>query len=231
MEQPQLTVHPESELRFQISSPRQSITLTNVSVVSLAFKVKTTAPRHFSVRPSAGTLAPGANCVVQVLLQIKDAADVEYSRKDKFLIQSVQIPPEIMKDPELNARITELWAHAEASKNNGIMAQTKLRCILIPPDAGDVSLGKGNSLGKTLAVEEDSLNRKTPRTLTPEEDSLKKVLGRPSVDAEDASLSTRSLERTPSLDALKKTALAKTPTKYEFAENHHGDDGTISLIR
>lgn len=73
-------------------TPRQSMRLTNTAPGSLtvAFKVKTTAPRQYSVRPNAGWLAPGQTKEVVVLLQpmsVEPALDAKC--KDKFLVQSL----------------------------------------------------------------------------------------------------------------------------------------------
>jgi hypothetical protein len=71
----------------------------------IAYKVKTTAPQRYCVRPNTGVLPPGETAEVQVLLNyIKDAPS-RLDVKDKFQIQSI-----ILKDP--NVDIKEMWAKA-----------------------------------------------------------------------------------------------------------------------
>ena len=140
-----MSVQPETELLFQLTSPpsnvKQSITVTNSHPdASIAFKVKTTAPRLYSVKPSSGKLDPGAQCQVQILLQFKDEIKADV-RKDKFLIQSIKIPPTVLKleGEALQSRIQELWTQAEqisksvADGGSDIIAQKKLRCLISPP--------------------------------------------------------------------------------------------------
>ncbi|EEA27897.1 phosphatidylinositol-binding protein scs2 [Talaromyces marneffei ATCC 18224] len=58
----------------------------------IAFKVKTTAPKHYCVRPNSGRVEPGKHVEVQVLLQaMKEDPPADAKCKDKFLVQSVAI--------------------------------------------------------------------------------------------------------------------------------------------
>ncbi|KAF4997935.1 hypothetical protein F66182_16325, partial [Fusarium sp. NRRL 66182] len=54
--------------------------------------VKTTAPKHYCVRPNSGRVEPGKHVEVQVLLQaMKEDPSADAKCKDKFLVQSVAI--------------------------------------------------------------------------------------------------------------------------------------------
>ena len=104
---------------------RESLRLTNTSDRPLAFKVKTTAPKQYCVRPNAGVILPKETRVVQgmaillfglprcasvlntlprliVILQpSKEQLANDYKSKDKFLIQWISIE-ESEKDEEIS---------------------------------------------------------------------------------------------------------------------------------
>lgn len=110
-----LEVSPESALKFIITRDaptneggdgvsRCVMTLTHTGLANhhLAFKVKTTQPRRYLVRPNQGIVAPGTSETVSILLVDKDRQVLwdTYNRlgqsaldhsKDKFLVQSCEV--------------------------------------------------------------------------------------------------------------------------------------------
>lgn len=85
-----------SELKFRFQLNKQlpaSITIHNPTGDRLAFKVKTTTPKKYVVRPSAGVVEPKTTANVQVIMQAqKDyPADMGHC-KDKFLVQTEVLP-------------------------------------------------------------------------------------------------------------------------------------------
>mmetsp|Transcript_9789 Transcript_9789/g.17898 ORF Transcript_9789/g.17898 Transcript_9789/m.17898 type:complete len:353 (-) Transcript_9789:224-1282(-) len=109
-----LEVSPDSALQFTITrdpasnegdgSSRCVMTLTHPNLTNqhLAFKVKTTQPRRYLVRPNQGIVAPGSSETVSILLVDKDRQVLwsTYDRlgqsaldhsKDKFLVQSCEV--------------------------------------------------------------------------------------------------------------------------------------------
>jgi len=70
----------------------QTLTLKNPSTTPVAFKVKTTAPKQYCVRPNAGRIEPGQDFDVSVLLQaMKQEPPADAKCRDKFLVQSASI--------------------------------------------------------------------------------------------------------------------------------------------
>lgn len=67
--------------------------LANPTDKSIAFKVKTTAPKRYCVRPNNGIISPGKSVNVAVMLQPQGegqtAATPQEKNKHKFMIQSV----------------------------------------------------------------------------------------------------------------------------------------------
>uniref|UniRef100_A0AC34FA98 Major sperm protein n=1 Tax=Panagrolaimus sp. ES5 TaxID=591445 RepID=A0AC34FA98_9BILA len=64
--------------------------LDNPSDRIVYFKVKTTAPKHYCVRPNSGVIKPGSSAEISVLLQPVDDPSVleREGAKHKFMIQS-----------------------------------------------------------------------------------------------------------------------------------------------
>lgn len=90
-----LSLKPDSVLRFQRPTsssnpqPQQVLTLTNESSSCVAFKVKTTAPKSYLVRPSSNTLKPGDEQQVTIIYQEKGASQA--NDQHRFLVQALQV--------------------------------------------------------------------------------------------------------------------------------------------
>ncbi|KAJ4396434.1 phosphatidylinositol-binding protein scs2 [Gnomoniopsis smithogilvyi] len=70
----------------------QILKLRNTNKQPVAFKVKTTAPKQYCVRPNSGRIEPGHEVEVSVLLQaMKQDPPADAKSRDKFLVQSVLI--------------------------------------------------------------------------------------------------------------------------------------------
>ncbi|KAI8870713.1 PapD-like protein, partial [Ramicandelaber brevisporus] len=127
-----------------------NITLSNEhDPSSYAFKVKTTAPKRYLVRPIHGSVEPGEVFTVHVYLQGQPntddiVADLIASR-DKFLIQSAPIGPEekeIMSQNE--AGYSQLWHHLERNKKQ-MIRENRMRCSFVfPPEDDDLGNGVGS---------------------------------------------------------------------------------------
>lgn len=89
-----LQLEPENILQFNktpmTSSPNRMLKLTNPSSGHVAFKVKTTAPKAYLVRPSSGTLKPNGQQEVQIILQPQNSADAN-TNSHRFLVQAVPV--------------------------------------------------------------------------------------------------------------------------------------------
>uniref|UniRef100_A0A7I4CL69 MSP domain-containing protein n=1 Tax=Physcomitrium patens TaxID=3218 RepID=A0A7I4CL69_PHYPA len=77
------------ELKKQISS---SLRLVNSTDDYVAFKVKTTSPKKYCVRPNTGVVQPHSSADVTVTMQAQREAPPDMQCKDKFLVQSVIAP-------------------------------------------------------------------------------------------------------------------------------------------
>lgn len=93
-----ITLTPSSQLTFQrplTQLIKKTILITSVSSLPIRWKVKTTAPKQYSVRPNGGTIEPGETVEVAVLLQpMKEDPAPGTKCRDKFLVQSIIINSE-----------------------------------------------------------------------------------------------------------------------------------------
>lgn len=86
-----LKLDPDTMLQFcktgQGSSPSRILKLTNTTQGQVAFKVKTTAPKAYLVRPSAGVVGPNGQQEVQIILQPQGIEG--QPNNHRFLVQAV----------------------------------------------------------------------------------------------------------------------------------------------
>ncbi|KAL5728233.1 Vesicle-associated protein 1-3 [Ranunculus cassubicifolius] len=121
-----LNIHP-SELKFPFELKKQSscsLQLTNKTDDYVAFKVKTTNPKKYCVRPNTGAVAPGTTCDVTVTMQAQKEAPADMQCKDKFLLQSVIVP-----NGTTTKDITAEMFNKEAGH---VVEEFKLRVAYIP---------------------------------------------------------------------------------------------------
>ncbi|CAI4215341.1 unnamed protein product [Parascedosporium putredinis] len=112
-----------SELSFRrpfTEEVSQVLILKNPNSSPVAFKVKTTAPKQYCVRPNSGRIEP-------VLLQAMKADPLDAKCRDKFLVQSVAITP----DKEFTAVASVL----DSSEKSSIQ-ERKIRVTWLPPSQG-----------------------------------------------------------------------------------------------
>ncbi|KAJ8358924.1 hypothetical protein SKAU_G00154490 [Synaphobranchus kaupii] len=98
-----------------------TLKLANPTDRNVCFKVKTTAPRRYCVRPNSGVIDAGTSINVSVMLQPFDYDPNEKS-KHKFMVQSLLAPPE-MTDME------GVWKEAKPED----LMDSKLRCVFELP--------------------------------------------------------------------------------------------------
>ncbi|RLM65533.1 vesicle-associated protein 1-3-like [Panicum miliaceum] len=84
-----LRVYPsELKIPYEVKKQRSCcMQLTNRTDQFVAFKVKTTSPRKYSVRHSCGILLPRGSCNVTAPMEMLS----DHHCKDKFLVQSVVV--------------------------------------------------------------------------------------------------------------------------------------------
>lgn len=115
-----LKLEPPTELRFRGSFTKvvtACLKLTNPTERKVCFKVKTTAPKRYCVRPNSGFVEPHGVVEVAVMLQPFDYDPKEKS-KHKFMVQT-------MFAPEGEVDHETVWKEADQSA----FMDSKLKCV------------------------------------------------------------------------------------------------------
>ncbi|XP_061527253.1 vesicle-associated membrane protein-associated protein B-like isoform X1 [Phycodurus eques] len=123
-----LVLEPQHELKFRgpfTDVVTAALKLTNPTDRNVCFKVKTTAPRRYCVRPNSGVIDSGTSVNVSVMLQPFDYDPNEKS-KHKFMVLSMLAPYD-MTDTE------GVWKEAKPEE----LMDTKLRCAFEMPLEND----------------------------------------------------------------------------------------------
>lgn len=95
-----ISVEPP-ELRFPIDLERQvscSLQFINQTYNDVAFKIKTTSPKKYCVRPNIGIIGPRDTCGVTVTMRALQEVPHELQSADKFLVQSILAPQDAQND-------------------------------------------------------------------------------------------------------------------------------------
>lgn len=113
------------------------LSLTNTSNTPLAFKVKTTAPKLYCVRPNASIIEPGNSIKISIILQgFSQPLPEDYKCKDKFLLVSLPCP-----DLDDASKLSDYWPNLEAQYKQQLV-QKKLRVnYVIGEDVEDDAAG------------------------------------------------------------------------------------------
>ncbi|XP_049608662.1 vesicle-associated membrane protein-associated protein B isoform X1 [Syngnathus scovelli] len=123
-----LVLEPQHELKFRgpfTDVVTATLKLTNPTDRNVCFKVKTTAPRRYCVRPNSGIIDAGTSINVSVMLQPFDYDPNEKS-KHKFMVLSMLAPYD-MTDME------SVWKEAKPEE----LMDSKLRCAFEMPLEND----------------------------------------------------------------------------------------------
>ncbi|TPX54540.1 hypothetical protein SeMB42_g00206 [Synchytrium endobioticum] len=142
-----LALQPDNVLEFRRpftqAVVKQSLkVINNLSDSGVAFKVKTTAPKQYCVRPNSGRIPAKGSVEVQVLLQtMKEDPPLDHKCKDKFLVQAIRVSDEVaqLDQDAFATKLAELWSEAENVRKSDpegsgteVLAEKKLRCAYLP---------------------------------------------------------------------------------------------------
>ncbi|KAJ6963083.1 hypothetical protein NC652_001648 [Populus alba x Populus x berolinensis] len=132
----------------------------------VAFKVKTTSPKKYFVRPNTGVIQPWDSFVIKVTLQAQREYPLDMQCKDKFLLQStIVLPP---------ANVDELPPDTFNKDSDGkVIQEMKLRVVYMPTSTtqgnledevllkGSEKIPDANSAVQLLEDERDAAVRQT----------------------------------------------------------------------
>jgi hypothetical protein len=137
-------LEPADSLSFHLqagTAPQAVLTIRNVADDrQIAFKVKTTRPLRYLVRPNQGLLPPNGSASIMVILQQKDCDELlrldpaeRQLANDKFLVQSIFVDDgfyELVKTKstkEMADELTNMWARTDKRA----LSNKKLRCRFV----------------------------------------------------------------------------------------------------
>lgn len=141
-----LQLMPPHELKFRgpftevVSS---ELKLKNPSTKRVLFKVKTTAPKRYCVRPNSGLIEPDSTVVVSVMLQPFDF-DHNEKNKHKFMVQTMFAP-----DGQIDNQ-DQLWKDAAPEA----LMDSKLKCVF-EPGAMDTAQAKAENTSLNASANND----------------------------------------------------------------------------
>ncbi|KAK9276949.1 hypothetical protein L1049_006488 [Liquidambar formosana] len=138
-----LSIEP-LELKFPFELKKQiscSLQMSNKTDSYVAFKVKTTNPKKYCVRPNTGIVLPRSTCDVIVTMQAQREAPPDLQCKDKFLLQSVVTTPGVTaKD------INPEMFNKEAGH---VVEECKLRVVYVSPPQPPSPVLEGSDEGSS----------------------------------------------------------------------------------
>ncbi|XP_067904155.1 vesicle-associated membrane protein-associated protein B/C [Heterodontus francisci] len=162
-----LVLEPPNELKFKgpfTDVVTTNLKLSNPSEKNVCFKVKTTAPRRYCVRPNSGVIDAGSSINVSVMLQPFDYDPNEKS-KHKFMVQSMFAPADF-QDMEA------VWKEAKPDD----LVDSKLRCVFeLPSENEKTHELEMNKITSTSLKTETSMMTKSASSSLDDSD-LRKVM-------------------------------------------------------
>jgi hypothetical protein len=97
-----------------------TLKLANSGNERLAYKIKTTAPKRYCVKPNSGFLDAHATANIQVMLQPQTAGQPDDRSKHKFMVQWVAVPNNYTDD------VDNFWKQDLKTLN---VQDSKLKCL------------------------------------------------------------------------------------------------------
>ncbi|XP_075229854.1 VAMP-associated protein 33kDa [Lycorma delicatula] len=119
-----LIIEPQNELKFRgpfITPVTSFLKLTNPTTSYVCFKIKTTAPKRYCVRPNSGVLEPKGVISIAVSLQPFEF-DPNEKNKHKFMVQTLIAP-------EGKVNLDMLWKEVDPES----LMDSKLKCVFEMP--------------------------------------------------------------------------------------------------
>ncbi|XP_053971569.1 vesicle-associated membrane protein-associated protein B [Hylaeus volcanicus] len=206
-----LIIEPESELRFMGPFTGTSVTsyisLTNPTNDKVYFKIKTTAPKRYCVRPNCGHIKPKKTTQIAVSLQPFDFDPAE-KNKHKFMVQAVIVPDDDDEDS------VGVWSDLNPEQ----VMESKLKCVFenpitypmpAKPTAPKSEVNTNNGKNKGVG---DSV-KSSPKVLGEVEEKLLKAAQEVNqLRVEESTLRQENLQLKEDLLKLKNAALGNDAT-------------------
>ncbi|XP_043716045.1 vesicle-associated protein 1-2-like isoform X1 [Telopea speciosissima] len=138
-----LSIEPQ-ELKFPFELKKQiscSLQLSNKTDNYVVFKVKTTNPKKYCVRPNTGIVLPRSTCDVIVTMQAQREAPPDMQCKDKFLLQSAVASP--------GATAKDITPEMFNKESGNQVEEIKLRVVYVSPPQPPSPVPEGSEEGSS----------------------------------------------------------------------------------
>ncbi|CAN6235745.1 unnamed protein product [Urochloa humidicola] len=126
------------ELKKQISCSMQ---LTNRTDDYIGFKVKTTSPKKYCVRPNSGIVPPRSTSDVIVTMQAQKEEPLDMQCKDKFLVQSVIVAE--------GTSPKDITGNLFIKQSGNVVDEVKLKVVYVPPPKPPSPVREGSEEGSS----------------------------------------------------------------------------------
>ncbi|KAK4557728.1 hypothetical protein RGQ29_007479 [Quercus rubra] len=152
-----VSVYPD-ELKFTFELEKQSycdLKVVNNTENHVAFKVKTTSPKKYFVRPNTGVVDPWDSCIIRVTLQAQREYPPDMQCKDKFLLQSTIVPP--------NTDVDDLPQDSFTKDSGKAIEECKLRVTYVSPPSAQANSTEESLRDSQLSSDGTHLNQALQR--------------------------------------------------------------------
>eukprot|EP00658_Telonema_sp_P-2_P002055 TRINITY_DN10783_c0_g1_i2.p1 TRINITY_DN10783_c0_g1~~TRINITY_DN10783_c0_g1_i2.p1 ORF type:complete len:245 (+),score=64.33 TRINITY_DN10783_c0_g1_i2:77-811(+) len=123
------------ELAFQVvvgDYSKRQMRLNNKGTKPMAYKIKTTNPHQYFVRPNQGVVKPGEKTRIAVMMGKLPAQPTEKCR-DKFLVQATEYDGPI---PDDNDKKFDWHTNIDGKDPKNKIYDCKLKCVYVQPRDG-----------------------------------------------------------------------------------------------
>ncbi|XP_043697354.1 vesicle-associated protein 1-2-like isoform X1 [Telopea speciosissima] len=138
-----VSIEPQ-ELKFPFELKKQiscSLQLSNKTDNYVAFKVKTTNPKKYCVRPNTGIVLPRSTSDVIVTMQAQREAPPDMQCKDKFLLQCVVAGP--------GATVKDITPEMFNKESGNQVEESKLKVVYVSPPQPPSPVPEGSEEGSS----------------------------------------------------------------------------------
>lgn len=149
-----LSLSPSDALKFQvdgITPPRTYLKITNNSAVHALYKVKTTQPNWYYVKPNQTVLAPGESIEVGIAVNEENARKLDSTptsdlANHRFMVQATEVSVDAvtrmrgLDNTDITAEYSRIWQNAAKDKSPNVKLKVNFDVI---SSSADVS-NKGN---------------------------------------------------------------------------------------
>ena len=126
-----ISVNHTGSLKFTkenaLDTPKAQLIISNKSTDNVAYKIKTTQPKFFVVKPIQGIIHPGREMTVDIQLHIAQINSLPEVFKNRFMILATPTDLQVSE----NFRLQKLWEDKNASRDKSNQQQIILKIDII----------------------------------------------------------------------------------------------------